>query len=86
MRRPRSEYRPGHRLRKMFGAPFDAETYRVFRDEFNMPHVIEGFGMSEIPGALNNPFAAERRVRFDGQAFQPASEPGDQADRTQDRR
>ena len=62
MRRPRSEYMPGHRLRKMFGAPFDAETYRVFRDEFNMPHVIEGFGMSEIPGALNNPFAAERRV------------------------
>ncbi len=62
MRRPRSEYMPGHKLRKMFGAPFDAETYRVFREEFNMPHVIEGFGMSEIPGALNNPFAAERRV------------------------
>ena len=62
MRRPRSEYMPGHRLRKMFGAPFDAETYRVFRDDFNMPHVIEGFGMSEIPGALNNPFAGERRV------------------------
>jgi crotonobetaine/carnitine-CoA ligase len=66
MRRPRSEYRPGHRLRKMFGAPFDDETYRVFRDEFNMPHVIEGFGMSEIPGAVNNPFAGERRVRAMG--------------------
>ena len=62
MRRPRSEYMPGHALRKMFGAPFDAETYRVFRDEFNMPHVIEGFGMSEIPGAMNNPFDGERRV------------------------
>ena len=62
MRRPRSEYRPGHALRKMFGAPFDAETYRVFRDEFNVPHVIEGFGMSEIPGAMNNPFDGERRV------------------------
>ena len=62
MRRPRSEYRPGHQLRKMFGAPFDAETYRVFRDDFDMPHVIEGFGMSEIPGAMNNPFDGERRV------------------------
>ncbi len=62
MRRPRSEYRPGHALRKMFGAPFDAETYRVFREDFNMPHVIEGFGMSEIPGAMNNPFDGERRV------------------------
>jgi crotonobetaine/carnitine-CoA ligase len=38
----------------------------VFRDEFNMPHVIEGFGMSEIPGALNNPFDGERRVRSMG--------------------
>ena len=62
MRRPRSEYMPGHALRKMFGAPFDAETYRVFREEFNLPHVIEGFGMSEIPGAMNNPFDGERRV------------------------
>ena len=66
MRRPREEYRVGHCLRKMFGAPFDDETYRVFRDEFNMPHVIEGFGMSEIPGALNNPFDGERRVRSMG--------------------
>ena len=31
-----------------------------------MPHVIEGFGMSEIPGALNNPFDGERRVRSMG--------------------
>ena len=66
MRRPRDEYRPGHCLRKMFGAPFDDETYRVFCDEFNMPHVIEGFGMSEIPGALNNPFDGERRMRSMG--------------------
>ena len=66
MRRPRSEYRPGHKLRKMFGAPFDDEVYRVFHDEFDMPHVIEGFGMSEIPGAMNNPFAGERRMRSMG--------------------
>ncbi|MBL8384208.1 MAG: AMP-binding protein [Burkholderiales bacterium] len=62
MRRPRSEYRPGHKLTKMFGAPFDAEVYRVFGEEFHLPHVIEGFGMSEIPGAMNNPFDGERRV------------------------
>ena len=66
MRRPRDEYRPGHSLRKMYGAPFDDETYRVFRDEFNLPHVIEGFGMSEIPGVLNNPFDGERRIRSMG--------------------
>ena len=62
MRRPRSEFVPGHSLRKMFGAPFDAETYRVFQQEFLVPTLIEGYGMSEIPGALNNPFDGPHKV------------------------
>lgn len=66
MRRPRSEFVPGHRLRKIYGAPFDEEIYRVFRDEFQVPDLIEGYGMSEIPGALNNPFDGERRIRSMG--------------------
>jgi crotonobetaine/carnitine-CoA ligase len=34
----------------------------VFRDDFNVTDLIEGYGMTEIPGALNNPFDGERRV------------------------
>jgi crotonobetaine/carnitine-CoA ligase len=56
MRRPRAEFVPDHRLRKIYGAPFTEENYRVFRAEFGVPHLIEGYGMSEIPGVLNNPF------------------------------
>jgi len=56
MRRPREEFVPDHCLRKIYGAPFTEETYRVFRAEFGVPHLIEGYGMSEIPGVLNNPF------------------------------
>jgi crotonobetaine/carnitine-CoA ligase len=56
IRRPREEFVPGHRLRKIYGAPFTEEHYRVFREAFGVPHLIEGYGMSEIPGVLNNPF------------------------------
>jgi crotonobetaine/carnitine-CoA ligase len=66
MRRPRSEFVPGHQLQKMYGAPFDEETYRVWQQEFQVPVLIEGYGMSEIPGALNNPFAGPHKVRSMG--------------------
>lgn len=66
MRRPRSEFVPGHRLQKIYGAPFDEEIFRVFNDEFEVPTLIEGYGMSEIPGALNNPFLGPHKVRSMG--------------------
>jgi crotonobetaine/carnitine-CoA ligase len=62
MRRPRSEFVPGHALRKIYGAPFSAETYAVFAREFGVPTLIEGYGMSEIPGALNNPFEGPHKI------------------------
>jgi carnitine-CoA ligase len=62
MRRPRSEFVPSHTLRKIYGAPFTAETYDVFAREFGVPTLIEGYGMSEIPGALNNPFDGPHKV------------------------
>jgi crotonobetaine/carnitine-CoA ligase len=61
MRRPREEFVPGHALRKIYGAPYSSEMYRVFEQEFGVPHLIEGYGMSEIPGVCNNPFDGERR-------------------------
>jgi crotonobetaine/carnitine-CoA ligase len=62
MSRPRSEFVPGHRLQKIYGAPFTAEVYRVFREEFGVPTLIEGYGMSEIPGVLNNPFLGPHKI------------------------
>jgi len=62
LRRPRSEFVPGHALRKIYGAPFSAETYEVFAREFGVPTLIEGYGMSEVPGALNNPFEGPHKV------------------------
>ncbi|MFO1218617.1 MAG: AMP-binding protein [Burkholderiaceae bacterium] len=62
LRRPRSEFVANHALRKIYGAPFSAETYEVFRREFGVPTLIEGYGMSEIPGALNNPFEGPHKI------------------------
>lgn len=52
--RPRSEFRPEHRIRKVYGVRQSvAET---FRNEFGIPHLIGGYGMTEIPGVTCNPF------------------------------
>jgi crotonobetaine/carnitine-CoA ligase len=57
-RRPRSEYVAGHRLRKIYGAATPPEVAALFQRELGATHVIEGYGMTEIPGACN--------VAFDG--------------------
>ncbi len=67
-RRPRSEFDPRHRLRAVYGAPISPELEREFREEFRVPAVIEGYGMTEIPGAANNPFDGEKRANSMGKA------------------
>lgn len=51
--RPRSEYRKDHKLRAVYGAR--AQTIDTFRNEFGIPHLIGGYGMTEIPGVTCNP-------------------------------
>ncbi len=53
--RPRSEFVP-HKITKAYGAPIPAEIDRTFRAEFGVPVMLEGYGMTEVPGACNNPF------------------------------
>ncbi|NIO40264.1 MAG: AMP-binding protein [Burkholderiales bacterium] len=72
MRRPRSEFVENHRLTKVYGAPFTEEVYRVFQNEFHVPTLIEGYGMSEIPGALNNPFPGPHKI---GSMGKPSTHP-----------
>jgi crotonobetaine/carnitine-CoA ligase len=71
-RRPRSEFVPGHRLRKVYGAPITQETAEAFRHEFGVTTLIDGYGMTEIPGACNNPFLGPHRV---GSIGKPALHP-----------
>ncbi len=72
MNRPRSEFNPAHRIRKLYGGPISERMDRVFREEFNVPELIEGYGMTEIPGACCNPFAGPRKP---GSIGRPAVHP-----------
>lgn len=58
VQRPRSEFVP-HSIRKLYGGPVSPEVERVFREEFGVPVSLEGYGMTEIPGACNNPFPGQ---------------------------
>ena len=70
--RPRSEFNPAHRIRKLYGGPISERMDRVFREEFNVPELIEGYGMTEIPGACCNPFLGPRKA---GSIGRPAVHP-----------
>jgi len=72
MNRPRSEYDPRHRLAKLYGGPISERMHRVFREEFNVPMLVEGYGMTEIPGACCNPFAGPHKA---GSIGRPAIHP-----------
>ncbi len=70
--RPRSEFDPTHRITKIYGGPISAEMMRVFQQDFHIPTLIEGYGMSEIPGACNNPFEGPHKI---GSIGRPARHP-----------
>ena len=57
--RPRSEFRPEHRLRAIYGVRHSMEA--TFRDEFKVKHLIGGYGMTEIPGVTCNPVEGPRK-------------------------
>ncbi|MGD9600954.1 MAG: class I adenylate-forming enzyme family protein [Gammaproteobacteria bacterium] len=61
-KRSREEFRPGHVLRKVYGGPISAEVAEVFPKEFGVPDLVEGYGMSEIPGACNNPYTGPHKL------------------------
>jgi len=71
-RRPRSEFVARHGLTKVYGAPITQEIYATFREDFGIPTLIEGYGMTEIPGACNLPFAGPHVI---GSMGRPARHP-----------
>lgn len=57
--RPRSEFRTEHRIRKVYGVRESMAD--AFRHEFGVPHLIGGYGMTEIPGVTCNPFEGPQK-------------------------
>lgn len=71
-KRPRSEFVPGHSLRKIYGAGMTAETLEAFPSEFGVPTLIEGYGLTEVPGVCSNPFTGPQKP---GSIGMPARHP-----------
>jgi crotonobetaine/carnitine-CoA ligase len=61
-KRNRNEWRSDHCLKKIYGAPVSKEISHVFTSEFKIPIILEGYGMTEIPGALNNQIEGKSRI------------------------
>lgn len=57
--RPRSEFRPDHTIRVIYGLRPEEEA--CFRDEFGIRKHINGFGMTEIPGIICTPYDGEQK-------------------------
>ncbi len=57
--RPRSEFRKEHRIRRLYGAR--QPVVDTFRNEFGIPHLVGGFGMTEIPGVTSSPFEGPQK-------------------------
>jgi carnitine-CoA ligase len=57
--RARSEFRSEHKIRAAYGVRENAA--KTFREEFNIPDLFSGFGMTEIPGVTCNPFRAPNK-------------------------
>lgn len=57
--RPRDEYVPAHALDRVYCVPMPADVQRVFREEFAVRWIAEGYGMSEIPGIFAQPYGPE---------------------------
>ncbi|MDP1674447.1 MAG: AMP-binding protein [Burkholderiales bacterium] len=58
--RPRSEFRPEHRISKVYGVR--ASMDETFKNEFKIAHRIGGYGMTEIPGVTCNPFEGPQKL------------------------
>lgn len=60
MKRPRSEFRDDHKITKLYGAR--QGIMDVFKNEFHIPHLIGGYGMTEIPGVTCIPLEGPAKV------------------------
>lgn len=62
MRRPTSEFVPGHHIRKLYGAPIPPDVYAALRERFGIPSLVEGYGLTEAPAICSNPYKGPCKV------------------------
>jgi crotonobetaine/carnitine-CoA ligase len=53
--RPEHEFRREHRIRTAYGALVTPDVYECFTERFRIQHVIDGYGLTEVPRVSQNP-------------------------------
>lgn len=53
--RPEYEFRPQHQITTAYGALVTPDVYEIFTKRFKIPHVIDGYGLTEVPRVSQNP-------------------------------
>ena len=70
--RPVQEFEPGHSIRVANGAPIPSDLYQAFSERFKIPHVIDGYGLTECPCVCQNPINGIKKM---GSMGLPAKHP-----------
>ncbi len=64
--RPQEEFRPEHTIRTAYGAPIPPDVYEIFTKRFKIKHVIEGYGLSEVPRVSQTPLGGVIKMKSMG--------------------
>ena len=55
LRRSRSEFKASHSLSKIYLSPLTPALHAGFKNEFKVQCLREGYGLTEVPGVINQP-------------------------------
>lgn len=72
--RPEAEFRPEHKIRVAVGIAVIPDVYETFTRRFKIPHVIDAYGLTELPSVCQNPVGGLIKTKSIGL---PARHPGD---------
>lgn len=64
--RPEHEFRPEHQIRTAYGALVTPDVYEIFTKRFKIPHVIDGYGLTEVPRVSQNPIGGLIKMKSMG--------------------
>lgn len=70
--RPFEEFEPDHSIRVANGGPIPVDVYQTFTERFRIPHVIDGYGLTECPCVCQNPINVIKKI---GSMGLPAKHP-----------
>ncbi|NIO10996.1 MAG: AMP-binding protein [Deltaproteobacteria bacterium] len=64
--RPEREFNAAHNIRVAIGAGISPAVYGTFTERFKIPHVLDAYGMTEVPAVSQNPIGGPIKMKSIG--------------------